>query len=144
MLQSDCNGFPMVQFSLYFSAKKFFTSDRLAHSSEDVPRYHILLEPAHTIFAQACLGVLLRSDDRVNETHLVKYGISCRQTALNKLGVGLVPSINDRQVVGNVRTTKGYMTHSQSFASLGRFYVAEHWQNTSLASIRSIQMQRMV
>ena len=115
----------MVQFSVYFSAKKFFTSDQLAHPSEDLPRYHILLEPAHTIFAQACLGVLLRSDDRVHETHLVKYGISCRQTALNKLGVGLVPSINDTQVVGNVRTTKD-MTHSQSFASLGRFYVAEH------------------
>ena len=127
MLQSDCNGISHgAVLSVYFSAKKFFTSDQLAHPSEDVPRYHILLEPAHTIFAQACLGVLLRSDDRVNETHLVKYGISCRQTALNKLGVGLVPSINDRQVVGNVRTTKGYMTHSQSFASLGRFYVAEH------------------
>ena len=104
MLQSDCNGISHgAVLSIYFSAKKFFTSDQLAHPSEDVPRYHILLEPAHTIFAQACSGVLLRSDDRVNETPLVKYSISCVQTALNKLGVGLVPSTNDRQVVENVR-----------------------------------------
>ena len=55
----------VVQFS-HFSVKEFLTSDRLAHSSEDVSRYHILLEPAHTLLAQACLGVLLRLDDGVD------------------------------------------------------------------------------
>jgi ankyrin repeat protein len=67
----------VVQFS-HFSVKKYLTSDRLAHSSADVSRYHIVLEPAHTIIAQACLGVLLRLDDRVNkdnvdDTPLVEY-----------------------------------------------------------------------
>jgi ankyrin repeat protein len=52
----------VVQFS-HFSVKEFLTSDRLARSSVDVSRYHIALEPAHTILAQACLGVLLRLDD---------------------------------------------------------------------------------
>jgi hypothetical protein len=66
-----------VQFS-HFSVKEYLTSDRLARSSGDVSRYHILLEPAHTILAQACLGVLLRLDDSVNEDNagdipLVKY-----------------------------------------------------------------------
>ena len=54
----------VVQFS-HFSVKEFLTSDRLASSSEDVSRYHILLGPAHTLLAQACLGVLLRLDDTV-------------------------------------------------------------------------------
>ena len=55
----------VVQFS-HFSVKEYLTSDRLAGSSADVSRYHIVLEPAHTILAQACLGVLLRLDDRVD------------------------------------------------------------------------------
>jgi ankyrin repeat protein len=52
-----------VQFS-HFSVKEFLTSPRLACSSRDTSRYHISLEPAHTVLAQACLGVLLRLDDR--------------------------------------------------------------------------------
>jgi ankyrin repeat protein len=68
----------VVQFS-HFSVKEYLTSDRLARSSGDVSRYHILLEPAHTILAQACLGVLLRLDDSINKNDagdipLVKYG----------------------------------------------------------------------
>jgi ankyrin repeat protein len=56
----------IVQFS-HFSVKEFLTSTRLADSSKDVSRYQINLEPAHTILAQACTGVLLQSDDRVEE-----------------------------------------------------------------------------
>ena len=59
----------VVQFS-HFSVKEYLTSDRLASSSGDVSRYHIVLEPAHTILAQACLGVLLRLDDHVNEDNV--------------------------------------------------------------------------
>ena len=67
----------VVQFS-HFSVKEYLTSDRLAHSSGDISRYHIDLEPAHTILAQACLGVLLRLDDSVIKDNargipLVKY-----------------------------------------------------------------------
>ena len=50
----------VVQFS-HFSVKEFLTSDRLATSRMDASRYHhIPLEHAHTIMAQACLGVLLQ------------------------------------------------------------------------------------
>ena len=67
----------VVQFS-HFSVKEFLTSNRLACLSENVSCYHILLEPAHTILAQACVCVLLRKDDRINEDNvgdipLVKY-----------------------------------------------------------------------
>ena len=55
----------VVQFS-HFSVKEFLISDRLARSSGDVSRFHILPEHAHTILSQACLGVLLHFDDRVN------------------------------------------------------------------------------
>ena len=56
----------VVQFS-HFSVKEFLTSTRLETSSKDLSRYHIDLEPAHTILAQVCMGVLLQPDDRVEE-----------------------------------------------------------------------------
>jgi hypothetical protein len=55
----------VVQFS-HFSVKEFLTADRLGERMRDVSCYHIRLEAAHTILAQACLGVLLRLDDRVD------------------------------------------------------------------------------
>jgi ankyrin repeat protein len=62
----DDQGSRVVQFS-HFSVKEFLTSKRLAEAAGEVSQYHILLEPAHNILAQACLGVLLRLDDRVDE-----------------------------------------------------------------------------
>jgi ankyrin repeat protein len=62
----DSHGDRVVQFS-HFSVKEFLTSDRLASSTEDVSRYHILPGPAHTILAQACLGFLLHLDDHVDK-----------------------------------------------------------------------------
>ena len=68
----------VVQFS-HFSVKEFLTSSRLGTSTGATSRYHIVLEPAHTILAQACLSVLLRLDDRVeqsgvrNSSPLAKY-----------------------------------------------------------------------
>ncbi|KAF8488030.1 ankyrin repeat-containing domain protein, partial [Russula emetica] len=52
----------VVQFS-HFSVKEYLTSERLATSSQDVSRYYITFEAAHTILAQACVSVLLRLDD---------------------------------------------------------------------------------
>ena len=43
--------------------KEFLVSNRLASSLGDFSRYHIRLVPAHTILTQACLGLLLHSDD---------------------------------------------------------------------------------
>src|SRR6266702_148795 len=47
-------GSPIVQFS-HFSVKEFLMSDRLARSTGDISQYHISLEDAHTVLAQACL-----------------------------------------------------------------------------------------
>ncbi|KAH9037373.1 hypothetical protein EDB83DRAFT_2228604 [Lactarius deliciosus] len=58
-------GSRVVQFS-HFSVKEYLTSPRLARSGGDVSRFHVVLEAAHTILAQACLGTLLRLDERVD------------------------------------------------------------------------------
>ena len=54
----------VVQFS-HFSVREFLTSPRLATASRQVSNYHVGLEPAHTILALACLGVLLEVQDNV-------------------------------------------------------------------------------
>jgi ankyrin repeat protein len=52
----------VVQFS-HFSVKEYLTSPRLARSPHgDISQFHIDLEPAHTIMAQACLATLLQQD----------------------------------------------------------------------------------
>ena len=56
----------VVQFS-HFSVKEFLISPRLSTASGEVSAYHIDLENAHTILAQACLGVLLHSHDEMDE-----------------------------------------------------------------------------
>jgi ankyrin repeat protein len=65
----------VVQFS-HFSVKEFLTADRLAEPIRDVTRYHIRLEAAHTILAQACLGVLLRLDDRVDRDSMKSFPLA--------------------------------------------------------------------
>jgi Ankyrin repeats (3 copies) len=65
----------IVQFS-HFSVKEYLTSERLAESSQDVSQYHILLEPAHTVLAQACLGVLLRWNGRVSRNSIKSYPLA--------------------------------------------------------------------
>ena len=65
----DEHGGQVVQFS-HFSVKEFLTSSRIAGSSADVSRFHIFLEPAHTILAKACLGVLMRLGELVDEDNI--------------------------------------------------------------------------
>ena len=67
----DTGHFRIVQFS-HFSVKEYLTSARLATSTQDLSRYHISLEPAHTILAQACLGILLLPETVVEPTVVAK------------------------------------------------------------------------
>jgi ankyrin repeat protein len=68
----------VVQFS-HFSVKEYLTSPRLARSPcVDVSQFHIDLEAAHTVMAQACLATLLRPDEHdgksdAKRSPLVKY-----------------------------------------------------------------------
>ena len=65
----------IVQFS-HFSVKEFLTSTRTAESSGDISCYHILLEPAHTILAQACLGILLRLDEHIDKESIKNFPLA--------------------------------------------------------------------
>jgi ankyrin repeat protein len=65
----------VVQFS-HFSVKEFLTADRLAEPMRDVSCYHIRLEAAHAILAQACLGVLLRLDDRIERDSIEGFPLA--------------------------------------------------------------------
>ena len=69
------NGTRVVQFS-HFSVKEFLMSDRLASSSEEVSRFHILIEPAHATLAQACLGVLLRLDEQTDKKSVTQIPLA--------------------------------------------------------------------
>jgi hypothetical protein len=65
----------IVQFS-HFSVKEYLTSNRLLESSNDVSRFHILLEAAHTILAQACLGVLLRLGEDIDRERIKGFPLA--------------------------------------------------------------------
>ncbi|KAH9178027.1 hypothetical protein EDB89DRAFT_1299113 [Lactarius sanguifluus] len=68
-------GSRVVQFS-HFSVKEFLTSNRLASSLGEESRFHIRLESAHTILAQASLGVLLRLDEQVDRDSIVGFPLA--------------------------------------------------------------------
>jgi ankyrin repeat protein len=65
----------IVQFS-HYSVKEYLMSDRFAESNSEVSCYHIRLEPAHTILAQACLGVLLQLDRDVNRDSIQNFPLA--------------------------------------------------------------------
>ncbi|KAH9013201.1 hypothetical protein EDB85DRAFT_983713 [Lactarius pseudohatsudake] len=68
-------GSRVVQFS-HFSVKEFLTSNRLASSLGEESQFHIRLKSAHTILAQASLGVLLRLDERIDRDSIVGYHLA--------------------------------------------------------------------
>ncbi|KAI9434714.1 hypothetical protein H4582DRAFT_1855816 [Lactarius indigo] len=68
-------GSRVVQFS-HFSVKEFLTSNRLASCVGEESRFHIRLESAHTILAQASLGVLLRLDEQVDRDSITGFPLA--------------------------------------------------------------------
>jgi len=70
------DGSRVVQFS-HFSVKEFLTSGRFITSTVVSSRhYRILLEPSHTIMAQACLSVLLRFDSHISKGSLKDFPLA--------------------------------------------------------------------
>ncbi len=67
------DGSSVIQFS-HFSVKEFLTSSRLAGSSHIILyRYHVSMTHAHTLAAQACLGMLLHLDKNITRDDLDKF-----------------------------------------------------------------------
>ncbi|KAF8496449.1 hypothetical protein F5888DRAFT_387239 [Russula emetica] len=65
----------VVRFS-HSSVKQFLTSNRLAEPIRDVSHYHIQLGMSHSILAQACLGILLQLDDRVDRDNIEGFPLA--------------------------------------------------------------------
>ena len=76
----DEDGIQVVQFS-HFSVKEFLTSPRLADLNANVSRFYVLLEPAHVTLARACLGTLLRLDNRVDKDNVEEFSPLARYAA---------------------------------------------------------------
>jgi len=65
----------IVQFS-HFSVKEFLMEKRLATPVRDVSYYHVQLEAAHTILAQACLGAVFRLDDDIDRDKIKNFPLA--------------------------------------------------------------------
>ena len=99
----EADGSRIVHFS-HFSVKEFLTSTRLAASSRDISRYHIDLEPAHTILAQACMSVLLWLDDRVEES-----GVKSSSPLAEYAAQHWVTHAQDERVSSRIRKAMEYL-----------------------------------
>jgi ankyrin repeat protein len=69
------SGTPVIQFS-HFSVKEYLTSARLAETKDTIFRFHVSMTPAHTMVAQACLGVLLHLDESITEDSLEDFPLA--------------------------------------------------------------------
>ena len=79
----------VIQFS-HFSVRELLTSTRLAEASDIIPRrYHVSMMLAHTLAAQACLGLLLHLDkDVVTRDSLEKWPLA-ELNMLRSTGMGM-------------------------------------------------------
>jgi ankyrin repeat protein len=71
----DVDGSPVIQFA-HFSVKEYLTSQRVAEAKDSISRFHVTMTTAHTIVAQACLGVLLHIDENISEDDLEMFPLA--------------------------------------------------------------------
>ena len=71
----DIDGTRVIQFA-HFSVKEYLTSNRLADAGPTLSRFHVSMTQAHTIVAQACLGVLLHIDESITDDGLKKLPLA--------------------------------------------------------------------
>ena len=75
-VETSPNSFRVVQFA-HFTVKEFLTSSRFAEKNDSISRrYHISMSPAHTLVAQACLGVLLHLDKDITSWGLTQFPLA--------------------------------------------------------------------
>jgi len=72
----DHEGSKVVQFS-HFTVKEFLVSDRLQTSGVGTIRqYHISIDVAHQVLAQACLKLLLKLDKKIDKMRLSMFPLA--------------------------------------------------------------------
>ncbi len=66
----------VIKFS-HFSVKEFLMSSRFAAKCDTISdRYHVSMTSAHTLVAQACLGILLHLDENVTRDSLQRFPLA--------------------------------------------------------------------
>ena len=68
-------GSPVVQFA-HFSVKEYLTSARLAEAKGTISQFHVSMTTAHSIVAQACLGLLLHLDENTTKDSLENFPLA--------------------------------------------------------------------
>jgi hypothetical protein len=71
----NVDGSPVIQ-SAHFSVKEYLTSARLPKAKDTISRFHVLMTMAHTVVAQAYLGVLLHLDKGVDMADLMDFPLA--------------------------------------------------------------------
>lgn len=71
----NVDDYRFIQFT-HFSVKEYLASTRLSKAKDTVSRFHISMTSAHTIVAQACLGVLLHLDENVTKDSLKNFPLA--------------------------------------------------------------------
>ena len=66
---------PIVQFA-HFSAQEYLMSPRLAEAKDTISHFHVSMTPAHTVVAQACLGLLLHLDETITKDSLENFPLA--------------------------------------------------------------------
>ena len=67
---------PLAAQIAHFSVNEYLTSPRLAEEKDTISRFHVSMTSAHTIIAQACLGVLLHLDENITNRSLKKFPLA--------------------------------------------------------------------
>ena len=71
----DVGGSSVIKFAL-FLLKEYLTSKRLTESKETISRFRVSMTLAHTVIAQACLGLLLHIDENTTEDDLERFPLT--------------------------------------------------------------------
>jgi len=71
----DVDGSSVIQFP-HFSVKEYLTSKRLSESKHATYPFHVSMRLAHTIIAQASLGVLLHINENITKDDLGKFPLA--------------------------------------------------------------------
>ena len=132
----------IVQFA-HFSVKEFLTSDRLADLKTDISHFHISLEPAHTIIAQACLGVLLQLDDNNTDTDEVKDSFPLTRYAAQHWVVhAQFENASSRVQVGMQRLFDPTKPYLAAWLKSYQYYIDDVWSSFQFESFtRPIYIQ---
>jgi ankyrin repeat protein len=119
----------IVQFS-HFSVREYLISGRIA-ISEHVSHFHVLPRLAHTLFARACLSVLLQLDDHVDRNNVRNFPLALYAAQY------WVDHAQFENVSSNIRLGMGclFERNKPHFAAWLRLYNIDHPDGILMANI---------